>query len=95
MDILPDSIVYCDIPYKDTDEYFHPFDHEEFYDWCGRQDELVLVSSYDMPDEFIEVYRWSRRSVFSSTNNSKVAIERLFVHRNHIDLYNDRRATLF
>lgn len=29
---LDGDIIYCDIPYENTKEYIHKFDHKEFYD---------------------------------------------------------------
>ena len=79
VEIKPNSIIYCDPPYKDTDGYNDAFDHEPFYDWCCRQSELVVVSEYTMPaDRFTEVYAVKHRSLYSQTVNNAV-IERLFV----------------
>lgn len=83
VEVLPNSVIYCDIPYKGCDDYGkrkgHNFDHEAFYDWCERQKELVLVSEYEMPRErFAEVWSVAHRCVFSATTNNAVT-ERLFV----------------
>ena len=47
------SLIYCDIPYKDTTAYCKAevgvFDHELFYSWCQEQIEnghTILVSEY-------------------------------------------------
>lgn len=39
--IPPNSIIYCDPPYKNTTEYngFSNFDHEAFYEWCKKMKE--------------------------------------------------------
>ena len=29
------SLIYCDIPYKNTTGYKDEFNHEKFYKWCG------------------------------------------------------------
>ena len=79
VEIKPNSIIYCDPPYKGTDGYNDAFDHEPFYDWCCRQTELVVVSEYTMPaDRFAEVYAVKHRSLYSQTVNNAV-MERLFV----------------
>ena len=79
VEIKPNSIIYCDPPYKNTDGYNVAFNHEPFYDWCCRQSELVVVSEYAMPpDRFTEVYAVKHRSLLSATANKEV-IERLFV----------------
>ena len=49
--VIPDnSLVYCDIPYKNTTGYsVGDFNHEQFYNWCRSLKEQscdVLVSEY-------------------------------------------------
>ncbi|MBQ5470781.1 MAG: DNA adenine methylase, partial [Treponema sp.] len=52
-----DSVVFCDIPYINTNCYgkknVNTFDYKKFYDWCSKQKELVIISEYTMPDDFI------------------------------------------
>lgn len=80
VEILPDSVVYCDIPYKGTDDYGVDFDHEQFYDWACSQREPVYVSSYEMPaDRFDCVAEFPLVCRYSKQSNSKMAVERLFI----------------
>ena len=51
VEIKPNSVVYCDIPYSDTDGYGMDFDYEKFYKWAESQKELVVISEYKMPGE--------------------------------------------
>ena len=77
-------MIYCDIPYKDTDTYSlkdkttRPFDHEKFYDWCRKQKEPVFISSYEMPEDFITVAEFKHRSILCATENIEV-VEKVFV----------------
>ena len=42
IDILPNSVIYCDIPYKNTANYLkQEFDYETFYTWCETQKDHV------------------------------------------------------
>lgn len=85
--IKPDSVIYCDIPYKDTDEYTcGAFDHDKFYNWARKQKELCVISSYEMPEDFTEVARWERTSLLSSTSRKKV-IEKLFIPGHQKNLF--------
>ena len=87
VEILPRSVIYCDPPYRGTDGYRTEFDHERFYDWCGRQTEMVLVSEYNMPeDRFVEVWHRSHRSRLSGTANVGVT-ETVFVPRHQAARY--------
>ena len=51
--IKNNSVIYCDPPYKDTAKYTVDFNHNEFYKWCRKQKELVIISEYNMPEDFI------------------------------------------
>lgn len=77
--IAEDSIIYCDIPYQDTNVYQkNGFDYERFYDWCFRQTEPVFISSYKMPSDFEEVAVFKHTQSLCATKTSTV-YEKLFV----------------
>ena len=79
IEIKPDSIIYCDIPYKDTDGYSTEFNHEAFYDWACQQDVPIFISEYWMPEDRFEcVLEVNKRSKLSATANNAV-IEKLFI----------------
>ena len=92
-EIKPNSIIYCDIPYFNTNSYgkknVNTFDYKCFYDWCKNQKELVFISSYDMPDDFISVADFEHRSVLSATANNKV-VEKVFIPKHQLELYKAR-----
>lgn len=75
------SVVYCDIPYRDTNVYDkdNAFEYERFYDWCAHQTEPVFISSYEMPrDRFTCIDEITHRSTLSATANIQVT-ERIFI----------------
>lgn len=91
--IQPNSVIYADIPYFSTNAYgknssiTQPFNHGEFYDWCCKQKELVLISEYYMPaDRFTEVWNVKHKQSLCATKTISV-IERLFVPTNQLDKY--------
>ena len=91
--IKPNSVIYCDPPYFSTDSYsngsstMQPFSHEEFYDWCCKQNELVLVSEYHMTcDRFTEVWHTRHIQSLCATKSSEVT-ERLFIPTRQLPLY--------
>lgn len=97
--IKGDSVIYCDIPYKGTEGYdslmkahIHPqsslFDYESFYEWCARQTELVVVSEYAMPDDFVCVGNKKKLVTNCATQTTK-ATERLFVPKHQVELYKE------
>lgn len=50
VNIEPNSIVYCDIPYKGTAKYISEFDHEKFFDWAASRPFPVYISEYNIDD---------------------------------------------
>ena len=81
LQIPPNSIIYCDPPYKGTTKYKDDFNHDKFYEWCRekrKEGHQVFVSEYEMPDDFICV--WSKQVNSSLTKNTggKKAVEKLF-----------------
>lgn len=81
VEISNDSVIYCDIPYEDTNVYnkAEGFDYERFYDWCEHQTQPVFISSYQMPDDRFDcIEEFSHRSTLSATANNLVT-ERIYV----------------
>lgn len=83
--ILPNSILYCDIPYRNTNKYDTDFDYERFYEWANRQKELVVISEYSMPDDFICIAEYDKMSLLSPSN--KKVKEKLFIPSHRKQLY--------
>lgn len=81
LDIPNNSIIYCDIPYKETTKYNTTFDYDNFYNWCRymkKQGHQIFVSEYNMPDDFICVWQKEITSSLTQDTGSKKAIEKLF-----------------
>ena len=89
VEILPYSIIYCDIPYKGKMKYDKKnFDYEDFYAWCERQTELVIISEYEMPtDRFVCISSKETLTTMCATNNSKKALEKLFIPVSQLPLF--------
>lgn len=95
VEILPDSVIYCDIPYRNTNVYDkdNPFDYERFYEWCLRQTEPVFISEYWMPDEFECVAEIKHNSTMCATSNNRV-VEKVFVPKGQ-EIKGNIQLTLF
>jgi DNA adenine methylase len=82
--IPPDSIIYCDPPYKGTTKYKSGgFDHSLFWDWCRSMVKIghsVFVSEYSAPEDFVCVWEKKVNSSLTKETGSKKNVERLFVH---------------
>lgn len=81
IEIKRNSIIYCDIPYRNKKKYkLQNFNYEKFYDWAENQTQPIFISECEMPEErFRCVWQKAKRRTYSSTNNSEVVIEKLFV----------------
>lgn len=81
--IPPNSIVYCDIPYKNTKQYATSknFDYEQFYTWCeelAQKGHTVFISEYDMPEDRFECV-WEKGVTNAMHQvNTKKTVERLY-----------------
>lgn len=95
VEIKPNSVIYADIPYISTNTYnkkfstSQSFNHDEFYDWCCKQNELVLISEYYMPkDRFTKVWSTNHVQSLCATKTSSVQ-ECLFVPTHQLEKYNN------
>lgn len=86
------DVIYCDIPYENTTQYYHAkgFDHRDFYEWARSRNQPVYISSYEAPEDFAIVAERRKAVTLSAVNNGKNAIERIFVHKGHL-----QQTTLF
>ena len=91
--IKENSVIYCDIPYKNTAEYVNNgFNHKKFYDWAYNQKELVVISSYEISDDrFKRVINLKKNSNLQG-GYGNMKNEGLFVAKNKIDLWNKMRG---
>lgn len=99
VEILPNSVIYCDIPYYGTNVYDKekPFDYDRFYTWALKQTQPLFISEYWMPEEFICVKEIEHNSSLSATANNKVT-ERVFVPKHQHETFKENQPeqlTLF
>jgi DNA adenine methylase len=88
---IPDaSVVYCDPPYANTGGYLSDFDSAAFQDYVRRSPHLMVVSEYQMPEDFVAIAEFGHRSTLSGTNNAKRTVEKLFVHESKLAEYRER-----
>ena len=90
LDNLSGYVIYCDSPYKNTTGYNSSFNHVHYYKWLRKisLENIVLISEYDMPDDFECI--WSKKVKVNIDSNKKEndnknnRIEKLFVYKNGI-----------
>ena len=78
----------CDPPYKNTTKYkTGDFPYEEFYQWCKdmSKDNVVLISEYNMPDDFTCIWQKETKVNFDSNRKSNdeknKRIEKLYIYK--------------
>lgn len=92
VDIKPNSVVYCDIPYDKTQSYVYinnesKFNQKEFLDWACKQKELVLISSYNIEDfRFTCVYKSLKRGLLNSSNETTYNYEKIYCRKDQVEL---------
>lgn len=81
--LKPDQVVYCDPPYVNNNfkcKHFDDFDHTLFWntmrEWSKTN--LIFISEYTAPDDFIVIWEKPVSSRFSGINRQKT--EKLFIH---------------
>jgi site-specific DNA-adenine methylase len=80
IEILPESIVYCDIPYQGTHDYGNEFNHKEFFDWASSRKFPVYISEYNIDDlRFKCIYEIDKIPLFcNSYKIIKSKVEKLY-----------------
>ena len=83
IDKIKGYVVYCDPPYRDTTKYSTKnFPYELFYDWCRKlsKNNVILVSEYNMPDDFLCIWEKSAKINIGPKNSKKpIRIEKLYI----------------
>ena len=80
----PNSIIYCDPPYKGTTGYKDGFNHTEFWEWCrkkSKENHSIFISEYNAPEDFECVWEKEAKSSLSANGKiggNKISIEKLF-----------------
>lgn len=89
IDKIKNYVIYCDIPYRGTTKYkTEVFPYEEFYKWIKILSihNTVLISEYDMPEEFKCIWqkevKCSIDSNKISNDSDNIRIERLYTYSN-------------
>jgi hypothetical protein len=80
VEILPDSVVYCDIPYENTYGYKAAFDRQAFLDWAAKAPFSVYISEYAVNDSrFLEVWQKPKRKLAAGSKPRGFdAVEKLY-----------------
>lgn len=91
LEIPDDSIIYCDPPYRGTAKYKaneEEFNHDVFYEWVRekvKQGHKVFISEYNMPDDFVCIWKKEVNGNISKDTGKKKSTEKLFVHNLQVD----------
>ena len=77
------TLIYVDPPYATTKKYMHDFTHQKFYEWCRRmkrKGHTLLISEYDMPEEFKCVWSMEKKDGLGrkAGQRQNTRVEKLF-----------------
>lgn len=78
------SLIYCDPPYKGTEEYKNSFDSEEFWNWVrsmSAAQNFVFVSEYTAPEDFVCVGQKTKHQSIAGRGATRKREEIVFVHK--------------
>lgn len=75
------DVVYCDPPYKNTNDYGIQFDGDAFWEWARTRNYPVYVSEYQAPEDFVSIWSKEKRVLLSRESLTAPKVEHLFVHK--------------
>ena len=78
------SLIYCDIPYKNTKQYSTSknFKHDEFWKWARKmsKNNIVVISELNAPEDFECI--WEQTVTRTQNNRDRQqSTEKLFIYR--------------
>lgn len=80
---ITNALFYLDPPYRNTKQYSKQnINYEEFYEFCRElsKDNIVIISEYNMPDDFICIWEKERKILQKSNRTTgDKATEKLFI----------------
>ena len=79
------DVVYCDPPYKNTQDYGIKFNGYAFWEWVRTRNFPVYVSEYQAPDDFVSVWSKKKRVLLNGESITAPRIENIFVHKRFAD----------
>lgn len=83
--ILPNSIIYCDIPYGGTAEYDSNtgFNRKDFFNWADDIQMPVYISEYNIEDKrFRVIANFTKRSMINKNRtNTVIKTEKVYANR--------------
>ena len=85
VEILKDSVIYCDPPYKNTATYSEWwFNHDKFWEWVRKKSKThkIFISEYSAPEDFRIIYEFSQKSCLQwwSQSHNNQPTEKLFIY---------------
>ena len=75
------DVVYCDPPYKNTNDYGIRFDSDAFWEWARTRIYPVYVSEYQAPEDFVSIWNKEKRSLLNSESLTAPRTEHIFIHK--------------
>jgi len=77
--IKPNSIIYCDPPYRGVTEYLNVFDHDKFWEWVMDHSDPVYVSEYAAPKNVHVIMAVNKKARLAATGDTH-SVEKMFAN---------------
>lgn len=75
---IEQTVIYCDIPYRNTEGYNIEFNYDEFYNWCDNNKYPIFISEYNTKyaeiacwDYFTGFKQYKKEKLYLTKNNEK------------------------
>jgi len=83
VEIKPNSIIYCDPPYKGTKQYLNEFNTKKFLDWADEQHAPVFISEYEIKDKRFRCIKKIEKRAMLTCYREKLVIkeEKIYVNK--------------
>ena len=86
VEIKPNSVIYCDVPYKGAKGYGNTFNHSDFFDWANEQTNPVFISEYKINDDRFYLLKEFNDMPQLLASGSKKVTERLYGNKKAYDI---------
>jgi len=77
--IKPNSVIYCDPPYRGATGYLNVFDHDKFWEWVMDQKDPVYVSEYIAPKTAHVIMAINKKANLAATGHTD-SVEKMFAN---------------
>ena len=95
VEIPEKSIIYCDIPYKNTLFEYPAIEYEPFYEWACSQKTPVFISEYSMPEDRFKQFTVFKKHQLSTQQGASKEVTEIIYQPKHQSFTSYGQINLF